>query len=161
MLLCQFFVLAGNRFWFYILLSCTQSTIQLWCCVRFFGSGGKLLLVLLTYLVYNTIVWLCQYFCCDGKANLVQIFLLNTNFLLVHRKKTFCYCVPLSCFVWIYNHTVTIVSQKYREFCLISKTILIVFFILEKQLANISNRGFLFLRNTLLLYSLSPYRQTE
>ena len=33
-------VLAGNRFWLYILL-CTWSTIQLWCCVSFFGSGGK------------------------------------------------------------------------------------------------------------------------
>jgi hypothetical protein len=35
------------------------------------------------------------------------------------------------------------------------------FFILEKQLAIIPDRGFLFLRNTLLLYSLSHYRQTE
>jgi hypothetical protein len=35
------------------------------------------------------------------------------------------------------------------------------FFILEKQLANIPDRGFLFLRNTLLLYSLSPISQTE
>jgi hypothetical protein len=33
--------------------------------------------------------------------------------------------------------------------------------ILEKQLANIPDRGFLFLRNTLLLYSLSPYWRTE
>ncbi len=39
-LLCQFLVLARNRFWFYILL-CAWSTIQLWCCVSFFGSGGK------------------------------------------------------------------------------------------------------------------------
>ncbi len=39
-LLCQFLVLAGNRFWLYILL-CTWSTIQLWCCVSYFGSGGK------------------------------------------------------------------------------------------------------------------------
>ena len=36
----QFLVLAGNRFWLYILL-CTWSTVQLWCCVSFFGSGGK------------------------------------------------------------------------------------------------------------------------
>ncbi len=28
---------------------------------------------------------------------------------------TFCYCVSLSCFVWIYNLTVMIISQKYRE----------------------------------------------
>ncbi len=39
-LLCQFLVLAGNRFWLYILL-CTWSIIQLWCCVSFFGSGRK------------------------------------------------------------------------------------------------------------------------
>ena len=36
---CQFLVLAGNRIWF--TYSCTQSNIQLWCCVSFFGSGGK------------------------------------------------------------------------------------------------------------------------
>ncbi len=29
--LCQYLVLVGNRFWFYILHICTQSTIQLWC----------------------------------------------------------------------------------------------------------------------------------
>ncbi len=39
-LLCQFLVLAGNSFWLYILL-CTWSTIQLWRCVSFFGSGRK------------------------------------------------------------------------------------------------------------------------
>ncbi len=54
-----------------------------------------------------------------------------------------------------------IVSQKYQELCLISETILIGFFILEKQLANIPDRDSLFLHNTLLLYSLSPYSQTE
>ena len=37
--LCQFLVLAGNRFWFYILMYLEY--IQLWCCVSFFGSGGK------------------------------------------------------------------------------------------------------------------------
>ncbi len=50
-LLCQFFVLARNRFWLYILL-CTLSTIQLWCCVSFFGSGGKQFLVLRRYLEF-------------------------------------------------------------------------------------------------------------
>ncbi len=34
------------------------------------------------------------------------------------------------------------------------------FFILEKQLANILDRGFLFLRNTLLLYSLLLWRES-
>jgi hypothetical protein len=104
---------------------------------------------------------LCQFFCCGGKANLVQIFLLNPNFLLVHRKKTFCYCVTLSCFVWIYNHTVTIDSQNIKNFVWFPKQYLLGFFILEKQLANIPDRGFLFVLNTLLLYSLSPYWRTE
>ncbi len=35
-------------------------------------------------LVYNTVVRLCQFFCCGGKVNFLQIFLLNPNFLLVH-----------------------------------------------------------------------------
>ncbi len=35
----HFLVLAGNRFWFTYL--CTQSTIQLWCCVSFCASGMK------------------------------------------------------------------------------------------------------------------------
>ncbi len=61
MLLCQFLVLVENRFCLYIVL-CTWSTIQLWCCVSFFGSGGKLFLVLRTYLVYNTVVQLCEFF---------------------------------------------------------------------------------------------------
>ncbi len=68
---------------------------------------------------------------------------------------------PLSCFVWIYIHTVTTVSQKYQEFVLFFKQYLLGFFILEEQLAIILDRGFLFLRNTLLLHSLSHYRQTE
>ncbi len=44
---------------------------------------------------------------------------------------------------------------------MISETILVGFLFLEKQLANLPDRGFLFLRNSLLLYSLSPYSQTE
>ncbi len=64
---------------------------QLCCCVvSVFGSGGKCgnslyiifrrivlgqsrkqFLVLRTYLVYNTVVWLCQFFCCGRKVNFV------------------------------------------------------------------------------------------
>jgi hypothetical protein len=62
---------------------------------------------------------------------LVSLFYRNNDI------QTFCYCVSLSCFVWIYNHTDTIVSQKYQELSLISEKILIGFFVLEKQLANI------------------------
>ncbi len=54
---------------------------------QFLGSGGKQVLVLCTYLVYNTVVRLCQFFCCGGKANLVQFFLLNPIFFLVHRNR--------------------------------------------------------------------------
>ena len=77
-------VLAGNRFWLYILL-CTWSTIQLWCCVSFFGSGGKQFLVLRTYLVYNTVVWLCHFFCCGGKINFVQIPYSHDRFSKISR----------------------------------------------------------------------------
>ncbi len=52
---------------------CTQSTIQLWCCVSFFGTSRKQFLVLRAYLVYNTVVRLCQFFCCGGKVNFVRI----------------------------------------------------------------------------------------
>ncbi len=54
-------------------------------------------------------------------------FLLGFFILQKQWDHTFCYCVSLSCFVWIYNHTVTILSQKYWELCLISETILIGF----------------------------------
>ncbi len=66
MLLCQFLVLAGNRFWFYILLMYLEyNTVVVLC--WFFGSGGKYFLVLRTDLVYNTVVQLCQVFGCGRK----------------------------------------------------------------------------------------------
>ncbi len=37
--------------------------------------------------MYNTVVQLCQFFCFGRKADLVRLFLLNLNFLLVHRNK--------------------------------------------------------------------------
>ncbi len=37
--LCQFLVLAGNRFWFYILLYLEYNTVVVSC--KFFGSSGK------------------------------------------------------------------------------------------------------------------------
>jgi hypothetical protein len=79
------------------------------------------------YLEFHTVVVLCQFFwflqeivfgvmyvlsvqyscavvpffCCGGNVNFVQIFLLNRNFLLVHRK--------------FFSRTYAIVPQKYRE----------------------------------------------
>ncbi len=73
----------------------------------------------------------------------VSLFYRNNS----QAKISFCYCVSLSCFAWIYNQTITIVTQKYQQLCSISETILIGFFVLEKQLTNILDRGFLFLHN--------------
>jgi hypothetical protein len=111
--------------------------------------------------MYNTVVWLCHFFWCGQKANLVQIFLLNPNFFLVHRNKIY---VTVYLFLTLYGST-TIQSRSFlkniKNFVWFPKQYLLGFFILEKQLANITDRGFLFLRHTLVLYSLSPYRQTE
>ncbi len=67
-------------------------------------------------------------------------------------------------FLALYRST-TIQSRQFlkniKNFVWFPKQYLLGAFILEKQLANIPDRGFLFLRNTLLLYSLSPYPQTE
>ncbi len=90
----------GFGFTYYLSL---QSTIQLWCCVSFFASGGKQFFVLRRYLVYNTVVRLCQFFCCGRKANLVQIFLLNPNFLLVHKNKV---SVTVYLFLALYGSTI-------------------------------------------------------
>ncbi len=51
--------------------------------------------------------------------------------------------------------------KNIKNFVWFPKQYLLGFIILEKQLAYIPDRGFLFLRNTLLLYSLSPYWWTE
>ncbi len=51
-------------------------------------------------------------------------------------------------------------SKKFENFVSFPKQYLLGFFILEKQLANILDRGFLFLRNTLLLHSLLLWRES-
>jgi hypothetical protein len=76
--LCQFLVLAGNAE--------THST--LFSGRLFWNRAGNSFLVLRTYLVYNTVVWLCQFFVVVGKLILFEYL------------------------------TVTIVSQKYRELSL-------------------------------------------
>ncbi len=47
-----------------------------------------------------------------------------------------------------------------KNFVWFPKQNLLGFFVLEQQLANILDRGFLFLRNTLLLYSLLLWRES-
>ncbi len=49
-----------------------------------------------TYLVYNTVVQLCHFFCCGGKADLVRIFVLNPKisfsyFLLCMDLQPYCH----------------------------------------------------------------------
>ncbi len=83
MLLCQFFVLAGNRFWFYILLMYLEYHTVVVLCL-FFWFWREIVLVLRTYLVYNTVVRLCQFFCCYGKANLVRLTLFYSTLLALY-----------------------------------------------------------------------------
>ncbi len=161
----------GFGFTYYL---CTQSTIAVVLC-QFFGSGGKQFLVLRTYLVYNTVVQLCQFFCYGGKVNFVQIFLLCISFLL---------CMDLQpyrhdCFSKISRTFFDFLNNIFVESEFSSCTQEQVFggdgrrtenstwtpgfsFLHENSTCfHIPDRGFLFLRNTLLLYSLSPYSQME
>ena len=66
-------------------------------------------------------------------------------------------------FLALYGSTTiqTLFLKNIENFVWFPKQYLLGFLILEKQLANILDRGFLFLRNTLLLYSLSPHRLTD
>jgi hypothetical protein len=61
------FLVSGGK-WILVLLTYV-SRVQYSCgVVLLFGSGRKWFLVLHTFLVYNnTLVWLCQYFGCGGK----------------------------------------------------------------------------------------------
>jgi hypothetical protein len=43
----------------------------------FFNLAGYSLWYIVLSKQYCTVVWVCQFFCCGGKANLVQIFLMN------------------------------------------------------------------------------------
>ncbi len=42
-------------------------------------------MVLRTYLVYNTVVWLCQFFCCGGKDNFVRMPYSHDRFSKISR----------------------------------------------------------------------------
>ncbi len=67
MLLCQFLVLAGNRFWLYILL-CAWSTIQLWCCVMFFWFWREIVFGVTYVLSLQYSCAVLSFFCCGGKV---------------------------------------------------------------------------------------------
>ncbi len=105
--------------------------------------------MVLRTLVYNTVVRLCQFFCCGGKVNFVQIPYSHDSFSKILRtffvKRMISYKtyvredLTLSCFVWIYNHTVTIVFQKISRtlFDFLNNTYWVSFF-LEKFRTGVS-----------------------
>ncbi len=124
-----------------------------------------------TYLVYNTVMRLCQFFCCGGKVNFVWIPYSHNCFSKISRTFFVKKLIPFKTYVQedqlflaLYGFT-TIQSwlflKNIKNFVWFPKQYLLGFFLLEKQFANILDRGFLILRNTLLLYSLSPYSRTE
>ncbi len=76
MLLCQFIALAGNRFWFYILLILLEyHTVVVLCLFFWFWREIGVGVTYVLSVQYSCAV--VSVFCCGGKANLVQIFLLN------------------------------------------------------------------------------------
>jgi hypothetical protein len=102
--------------------------------------------------VYNTVVWLCQFFCCGRKANLIRIFLLYPRIFFSY----FLLCMDLQ----PYSHDCfSKISRSLFDF--LNNTYWVSLF-LKNRLANIPDRGFLFLHNTLLLYSLIlTHRQND
>jgi hypothetical protein len=75
-LLCQFFVLAGNRFWYYILLMLLEChTVVVLCyCFWFWREIAVGVTYVLSVQYSCAVASVC---CCGRKANLVQTFLLN------------------------------------------------------------------------------------
>ncbi len=104
------------------------------CCFKIWTHQLRLEKIMTGNKMYDTVVWssvMSKYKHHQSHFNLRKFLLCffisqkqwDPNFLLLW---------SLSCFVWIYNHTVTIVSQKYQELCLISETILIRFLYFRK-----------------------------
>ncbi len=129
-------------------------------------------------IVFGTYILSVQYRCAVvsvfllwREANFVRIPYSHDHFSKISRtffvKKLILYKTYVQedqLFLALYWST-TIQSQLFLKnieiFVWFPKLYLLGFFILEKQLANIPDRGLLFLHNTLLLYSLSPYWRTE
>jgi hypothetical protein len=127
-------------------------------------------LVLHTYLVYNTVVRLCQFCCCGGKVNVVQIpyshncfSKISTTFFVIKLipykptyKKTnsFLLCMDLQpcshdCF-----------SKNIENFVSFPKQFLLGFFILEKFRTGVSCFSVTLFYSTLLALTVKQnYRQ--
>ncbi len=127
-------------------------------------------MVLRMYLVYNTVVRLCQFFFCGGKINFVRIPYSHDRFSKISRSFFVKKLIPYKTYVRedqlflaLYGSTIIqtrLFLKNIKNFVRFPKQYLLGFFISGKQLANISDRGFLLLRNTLLLYSLLLWRES-
>ncbi len=106
-----------------------------------------------------------------GKVNFVPIPYSHDRFSKITRtffvKKLIPYKTYVrddQLFLALYGSTIIqsrLFLKNIKNYVWFPKQYLLGIFFLVKQLANIPDRGFLFLCNTLFLYSLSPYRQTE
>jgi hypothetical protein len=166
-----FLVLAGNRYWCYIhtkstiqLCGCVSFFVvagklilyEFSCSIRiffFFWFWWEIVLGV-TYVLsvqYNCAV--VSVFCCGGKVNFVQIPYSHDRFSKISRlffvKKLIPYKTYVredQLFLALYGST-TIQSilflKNFENFVWFPKQYLLGFFILEKQLANILDRGFL------------------
>jgi hypothetical protein len=114
--------------------------------------------------VYSTVVRLCQFFCCGRKVNFVRIPYICDCFSKKKKNPYKTYLREDQLFLALYGST-TIQSllflKNIQNFVWFPKQYLLGFFFLEKKLANILNKGFLFLCNTLLLYSLLLWRESN
>ncbi len=107
--------------------------------------------------------WLFGFFILEKQLASQYMFLIKSELLLL------CISFLFSINQHLYSHDrfsknikpflckQKLVNKNIENFVWFPKQYLLVFFILENQLANISDRGFLFLRNTLLLYSLLSF----
>ena len=160
--LCQFFVVAGK-----LILYEFSSSVRIF----FFFLFWQEIVFGVTYVLkvqYSCAV--VPVFCCGGKVNFEWIPYSHDHFSKISR--TFFAKKMIPCkthvredqlFLALYGST-TIQSllflKNIENFVWFLKQYLLGFFILEKQLANILDRGFLFLRNTLLLHSLLLWRES-
>ncbi len=109
-------------------------------------------------------------FCCGGKVNFVRIPYSHDRFSKISRTFLVKKLIPYKTytqedqlFLALYGSTIIqsrLFLKNIENFVWFPKQYLLGFFFLEKQLPNISDRGFLFLRSTLLLYSLLLWRES-
>ncbi len=114
---------------------------------------------------------LCHFFVVAGKLNFVRIPYSHDCFSKISRTFFVIKLIPyqtyvreVQLFLALYWSTIIqtrLFLKNIKNFVWFTKQYYLGFFILEKQLANILDKGFLLLRNTLLLYSLLLWRESK